>query len=81
MPRADLAELNNPPTPNFGILNIFRIMRGGIPFGPEVSDTERESGKTENVRGLAFVSYQSDLANGFRFIQHSASSCDLPSSR
>ena len=73
MPRADLAALNNPPTPNFGILDEFRIARSGIPYGPEVTDEERENHKTENVRGLAFVCYQSDIASGFRFIQHSAS--------
>ena len=77
MPRADLAALNNPPTPNFSILNLFRIMRAGIPYGPEVSDEEQASGKTESVRGLAFACYQSVIANGFRFIQHSVSSCDL----
>ena len=76
MPRADLALLSNPP-PNFGILNIFRIMRAGIPYGPEVSDSERQNKATENVRGLAFVCYQSEISNGFRFIQHSASSRGL----
>jgi Dyp-type peroxidase family len=73
MPRADLAALGNRNPPDFGILNEFRIMRSGIPFGPEVTDEERQNRKTEFVRGLAFVCYQSSLASGFQFIQHSAS--------
>ena len=77
MPRADLASLGNPTTPNFGILNEFRIMRSGIPYGPEVTDEEQQSHKTEFVRGLAFVCYQSNLASGFQFIQHSTSSRGL----
>ena len=74
MPRADLASLNNPTTPKFNVLDKFRIMRSGIPYGPEVTDEEKQSHKTEFVRGLAFVCYQSTLTNGFQFIQHSASS-------
>ena len=73
MPRADLALLGGGPTPNFNILDQFRIMRSGIPFGPEVTDEERASHKTEFVRGLAFVCYQSNLTTGFQFIQNSAS--------
>ena len=72
MPRADLATLAG-PTPDFKILDPFRIMRSGIPFGPEVTDEERANHKTEFVRGLAFVCYQSNLSTGFQFIQHSAS--------
>ena len=55
------------------------IMRAGIPFGPEVSDSEANEGKTskdhhgEIPRGLAFVCYQSILANGFEFIQEGTS--------
>ena len=77
MPRADLASLGNPTTPNFGVLNEFRIMRSGIPYGPEVTDEEQQSHKTEFVRGLAFVCYQSNLASGFQFLQHSTSSRGL----
>ncbi|KAL8787765.1 MAG: hypothetical protein Q9195_007634 [Heterodermia aff. obscurata] len=48
-----------------------RIIRSGIPYGPEVSGKEALNGKTEetNDRGLLFVSYQSDLSKGFTFIQ------------
>ncbi|KAJ7138453.1 fungal peroxidase [Mycena crocata] len=45
------------------------IMRAGIPYGPEVSDDEASSGTTSTERGLAFVSYQSNIGQGFRFIQ------------
>jgi Dyp-type peroxidase family len=74
VPRADLAALGNPSAPNFGILDEFRITRSGIPYGPEVTEEERESHKTEFVRGLAFVCYQSDISSGFRFLQRSTSS-------
>ncbi|KAJ6499790.1 fungal peroxidase [Mycena vulgaris] len=47
------------------------IMRAGIPYGPEVSTDEAASNTTSTERGLAFVSYQSNIAKGFQFIQHS----------
>ena len=58
---------------NFGedFLETRMIIRRSIPFGPEVSDQERKSGATTQERGLFFVSYQSDLANGFNFLQQS----------
>ncbi|KAJ6572014.1 DyP-type peroxidase [Mycena capillaripes] len=45
------------------------IMRAGIPYGPEVSDDEATSSTTSTERGLAFVAYQSNINNGFRFLQ------------
>ncbi|KAF7369765.1 DyP-type peroxidase [Mycena venus] len=45
------------------------IMRAGIPYGPEVSGAEASSNTTSTERGLAFVSYQSNIGNGFRFLQ------------
>jgi Dyp-type peroxidase family len=56
-PRADL----NAPT-HF-------IVRAGIPYGPEVSAQEAASSTTTTERGLAFVAYQSQIANGFAFLQ------------
>jgi len=47
-----------------------RILRRGIPFGPEVSDEEKKKG-TIHDRGLLFKAYQSNIANGFQFIQKS----------
>ncbi len=50
-----------------------RILRRGIQYGPEVTDEEETSGTSSNdpslERGLLFVCYQSNLANGFPFIQ------------
>ncbi|KAK0199615.1 fungal peroxidase [Desarmillaria ectypa] len=47
------------------------IIRAGIPYGPEVTDDEAASNTTSASleRGLAFVAYQSDINNGFRFLQ------------
>jgi deferrochelatase/peroxidase EfeB len=59
-PRGDLSE--SAITPHM-------ILRRGIPFGPEVSDEEKQSQKTSQERGLLFVCYQSSLSNGFSFLQ------------
>ncbi|KAJ7836676.1 fungal peroxidase [Mycena olivaceomarginata] len=59
-PRADLST----PEVTFG-----HIMRAGIPYGPEVSADEAASNTTSTERGLAFVSYQSSISGGFRFLQ------------
>ena len=50
-----------------------RIIRSGIAYGPEVSGKEALNEETDdaNDRGLLFVSYQSNLGNGFTFIQQS----------
>ncbi|KAF9498322.1 dye decolorizing peroxidase [Pleurotus eryngii] len=58
-PRAD--EGNN----NFAN----QIMRAGIPYGDDVTDLEWENNATKYERGLAFVSYQSDIGSGYRFQQ------------
>jgi len=59
-PRGDFASPN--------IKN--HVMRSGLPYGPEVTDEENQTNTTKIERGLAFVSYQSDIGNGFRFLQH-----------
>ncbi|KAF8520036.1 dye-decolorizing peroxidase precursor [Hysterangium stoloniferum] len=46
-----------------------QIMRSSIPYGPELTPDEIASKTTSIDRGLAFVSYQSDLSAGFRFQQ------------
>lgn len=48
-----------------------RILRSGIPFGPQVTADEKAKSKTAHDRGLLFVSYQSNIASGFQFIQQS----------
>ncbi|KIK61172.1 hypothetical protein GYMLUDRAFT_261090 [Collybiopsis luxurians FD-317 M1] len=51
------------------------IIRGGIPYGPEVTDAENASNSSSTdpslERGLAFVAYQSNIEQGFAFLQHS----------
>ncbi|KAG4442509.1 hypothetical protein IFR05_002009 [Cadophora sp. M221] len=52
---------------------IHRIIRRGIQYGPEVTD-EEEATSTSSTdpkleRGLLFACYQSNLLNGFSFIQ------------
>jgi deferrochelatase/peroxidase EfeB len=43
-----------------------RIMRAGIPFGPEVSVAEAANGKTTTDRGLMFVCYQTSNPESVR---------------
>ncbi|KAL0575177.1 dye-decolorizing heme-containing peroxidase [Marasmius crinis-equi] len=65
--------------PRFSLVNpelpTIHIMRAGIPYGPEVTETEATSQTSSDdpslERGLAFVAYQSNLGNGFTFIQSS----------
>ncbi|KAJ7912149.1 peroxidase TAP [Mycena leptocephala] len=45
------------------------IVRTGIPYGPEVTSSEASSNTTQIERGLAFVAYQSNIKNGFQFLQ------------
>ncbi|PIL28565.1 hypothetical protein GSI_08606 [Ganoderma sinense ZZ0214-1] len=48
-----------------------RIIRRGIPFGPEVTPEEATSGKTLHGRGLIFAAYCGSITNSFQFIQKS----------
>ncbi|EJD06642.1 Dyp-type peroxidase [Fomitiporia mediterranea MF3/22] len=54
-----------------GALKPHMIVRQSITYGPEVTPEEAHSNKTKVDRGLAFVCYQSNLANGFEFVQES----------
>ena len=45
-----------------------RILRRGIPFGPEVSGAEAAAGHTTLSRGLMFVCYQTSIEDQFEFI-------------
>ncbi|KAJ7099856.1 fungal peroxidase [Mycena crocata] len=65
-PRGDLlrpGQLQESPSSNH------HVVRGGIPYGPEVTADEASSNTTKTERGLAFVSYQSSLGAGFQFLQ------------
>lgn len=68
-PRGDLED-------KFGALSTEnrRMIRAGIAFGPEVTAAEAASEKTQQGRGLLFVSYQSDIVQSFQFVQKSKSS-------
>ncbi|ESK93085.1 fungal peroxidase [Moniliophthora roreri MCA 2997] len=61
------------PRLDLGTNEFAPIMRAGIPYGPEVTEAEgsaqASSDSPELERGLAFVSYQSDIGRGFAFIQ------------
>lgn len=46
-----------------------RIMRQGIPFGPEVTDAEQQSNRSTEERGLLFACYQTQIPNQFEFLQ------------
>jgi Dyp-type peroxidase family len=61
-PRLDIPE--NSLTPR-------RIIRQGIPFGPEVSAAEQIANRTQQERGLMFVCYQTIIHDQFEFVQSS----------
>lgn len=69
-PRADFGTPNNAGAdPQTADVDPRRIMRAGIPFGPEVSVAEGANGKTTADRGLMFVCYQTSIPNQFEFVQ------------
>jgi Dyp-type peroxidase family len=45
-----------------------RIMRRGIPFGPEVDPGENNKETSQHSRGLMFVCYQTSIEDQFEFI-------------
>ena len=81
-PRGDIPQ---------GGINLHRILRRGIPFGPEVTTQENTDVRTQIDRGLLFVSYQAALGGadnpgvpgGFSFLQKCeySPSPSLPSPR
>jgi deferrochelatase/peroxidase EfeB len=48
-----------------------RIIRQGIPFGPELTPEEARDSKTHHKRGLAFICYQASIVDAFQFLQKS----------
>jgi len=72
---------NSPVGPGLANVRPHRIIRQGIPYGPEVSFLENAAGKTSLDRGLLFTCYQSDLSKGFHFLQKTwANNTNFPSS-
>jgi Dyp-type peroxidase family len=51
-----------------------RILRRGIPFGPELTKAEEENKRSddEDQRGLMFVCYQTSIVNQFEYIANRA---------
>jgi Dyp-type peroxidase family len=73
-PRTDLAiSLGQPASAPSATLQDAvsprRVMRAGIPYGPEVSDAETTAAKSQQDRGLMFVCYQTSIVNQFEFLQ------------
>ena len=69
-PRADFGLPNNAGVdPQTTAVDVHRIIRAGIPFGPEVSVAEAANGTTATDRGLMFVCYQTSIPNQFEFVQ------------
>jgi Dyp-type peroxidase family len=65
--------------PGLDAVRIRRIIRHGIPYGPEVDAQEETSGLTLHDRGLLFTCYQSNLFFGFQFLQQNwANNPDFP---
>lgn len=77
VPRAAHIRKANPRSqtpPGKAESNRHRILRRGIPYGPEFVETENpypESGPVpvEQDRGLLFLCYQASIERGFEFIQ------------
>lgn len=46
-----------------------RILRRGIPYGPDFNRADRDDPVNQQERGLLFACYQSNLQQGFHFIQ------------
>jgi len=65
-PRADFDPLNPGQQPS---VDPRRIMRQGIPFGPEVSLSEQQNNASAKDHGLLFVCYQTQIAGQFEFLQ------------
>jgi len=81
---AHLRKMNprNSKVPGLAGVRVRRIIRQGIPYGPEVDPSESSSATTKKDRGLLFACYQSNLSLGFHFLQRSwANNVDFPGSK
>jgi Dyp-type peroxidase family len=59
----------NDPNENKAAVQTHRIIRAGIPFGPEVGPDETTATARSKSRGLMFVCYQTSIQRQFEFIQ------------
>ena len=57
------------PNQNKAFVQTHRIIRAGIPFGPEVGPDETTATAKSISRGLMFVCYQTSIQKQFEFIQ------------
>jgi deferrochelatase/peroxidase EfeB len=88
VPRAAHIRKMNPRSsnpPGKAESNRHRILRRGIPYGPEFQPGEQPYGQEpvgdDRDRGLLFVCYQASLARGFNFLQETwANARDFPQS-
>jgi Dyp-type peroxidase family len=86
VPRAAHIRKMNPRSstpPSKAESNRHRILRRGIPYGPEVQTGEQPYGAApvpdERDRGLLFICYQASIARGFAFLQETwANGHDFP---
>jgi Dyp-type peroxidase family len=86
VPRAAHIRKMNPRSstpPTKAESNRHRILRRGIPYGPEVQAGEQPYGgapvQDERDRGLLFICYQASIARGFAFLQQTwANGHDFP---
>jgi Dyp-type peroxidase family len=72
VPRAAHIRKVNPRAANLpggDASNRHRLIRRGIPYGPPFQDGESPYGGGGPDRGLLFVCYQADIADGFEFVQ------------
>ncbi|RDB23891.1 Peroxidase 2 [Hypsizygus marmoreus] len=70
-PFASHMRKSNPRNDVFPVESAFKhfIRRHNMPYGPELTDEERNARATIEERGLHVVCYQSSIVRGFKFIQ------------
>jgi Dyp-type peroxidase family len=66
------ANPRDDPSRNKAEVQTHRIIRAGIPFGPEVGEDEVVAAATMQSRGLMFVCYQTSIWKQFEFLQSKA---------
>lgn len=67
-PRNDITPAGNDEDTSEADTQKHRIMRRGIPFGPELAPAEEAGKRTHNSRGLMFVCYGTSITDQFEFM-------------